>query len=469
MPQAVPDDPWPEHFPQPTTWVKQLPLNPRPLLPIYPPPNSLLSPPPPLPSRSTVNDLDGLTKLGFKHTSHLIPACFLRSTPPHTLPEPPSPNLSKEERTKYNSNLYTTVMNLRAAYNEKYLLNYQPGQQVRGYRRVFWHCINRFVRTKAGKGNITLLVAHANGFSKEIWEPSLKCLLESPDIQDQVGEIWSFEPVQHGDSAFINRKTLQTSGLYCWADHSRDIIQFLTHFLPTQLSNQALPTVLPNIHPSETHDRLTHGLPENRRVIAVGHSFGGCTSAMAAIHHPKLFSSLVLVDPVIHRPRYSGQFSTVEDFIKGAIMRKSTWKSREDALAQFSKNPFFQAWHPSVLEAYLNHCLFSSQDGQVHLKTPPMQEAISFAENEIPYTVWHLLPSLDKDIPLHYIMPGQGKVTIGLDIVRSQELVWLRPENCSHVRIGGAGHLIPLERPKEFAEALKNFLLKKTEDPKSKL
>ncbi|KAH8824914.1 Alpha/beta hydrolase family-domain-containing protein [Flagelloscypha sp. PMI_526] len=459
-------DPWPNQFPRPTEWTKPTSFTPRPLLPIYPPPNSLLAPGPTVPLRSTEQDLQGFVNLGFKHSSHLVPACFLRSTPPHTLPEPAANDLSKEDRTKYNNETIETVLRMRQSYNETHFLNYHSGQPMRRYHRVYWQCINRFVRSGSGSGNLTLIVSHANGFSKEVCEPLIQFLLDSPELRDQVGEIWAFESVHHGDSALLNAKTLRTSGLYLWTDDSRDLVQFLTHFLPAQYSNSELPVVLPPVHPSERHDRMIHGLPSSRRVVAIGHSFSGCTMTLAALHYPKLFSSLILADPIVHRPviPHPSGYPGIGMLVKGAVVRKSTWTTREEATNQFSKSPFFSSWHPAVLQRYIDHSLYSTKDGKVHLKMPPILEGVTFTELETTFAVWHLLPSLDKDVALFYVMPGQGKAASGpggSDITRAQELVWLRPDNSTHVRIAESGHLIIQERPKEMADAVKDFLLKK--------
>ncbi|KAH8827511.1 hypothetical protein DL96DRAFT_1252025 [Flagelloscypha sp. PMI_526] len=71
---------------------------------------------------------------------------------------------------------------------------------------------------------------------------------------------------------------------------------------------------------------------------------------------------------------------------------------------------------------------------------PPLQECIMFSDAETLYSIWHQLPSLDNDIALRYVLPCQP--SFGLDDVMSQELVWLRPENCSNIKLAGAGHLV---------------------------
>ncbi|KAH8827504.1 Alpha/beta hydrolase family-domain-containing protein [Flagelloscypha sp. PMI_526] len=447
---------WQSHYPRPSKWEPHETPNPIPLLPIYPPPEDLIPLAPRIPSRSTSKDLTKIAKLSFQHSSHLIPACFLRSSSPHPLPEQPTSGLTREQRSKNADDLVEMVLNARFRQNEA-RTKHQPGQLIHGYPCVLWNCVDRFVRAGGGTGDITLLLLPSNGFSKEIWEPFLEFFLQSPEVRAQVGEIWSFEAVHHGNSAIINKNALASAGFSCWEDQSRDIVQFLTHFLPSQSSSLQLPTILSPVSLSVRRDRLTNGLSKNRRVVTLGHSWGGTTAAFAALHFPALFSSLILTDPGIQRPRILDGSSLVAVLVKTALLRRSVWTSREEAAVHFSRIPFFRSWHPAVLQNYLNHSLYVSTDGKVHLKTTPLQESIVFSEAEVAYVVWHMLPSLDKDIALYYVMPGEA--SFGLDVGDSQQLVWLRPNNCSNIKIAESGHLIPQEKPEEYANVVKEFLL----------
>jgi hypothetical protein len=62
-----------------------------------------------------------------------------------------------------------------------------------------------------------------------------------------------------------------------WADDARDVLNFLLHFLPSGISSSGLPTYLPRVAPEESALRKVRGFSE-RRLFAVGHSFGGCCS-----------------------------------------------------------------------------------------------------------------------------------------------------------------------------------------------
>ncbi|KAF9239417.1 Alpha/Beta hydrolase protein [Melanogaster broomeanus] len=252
--------------------------------------------------------------------------------------------------------------------------------------KVLWNCVNRYVRTRgngtrrvlAGKaGGVTLFLAHAGGFSKEIWETTLHSLLDSP-AGYMVDEVWAWEAVQHGDSALINAHSL--SGISDWTDDARDIAHFLLSYLPEDPDPEALPARLKRLPESTSLARMEHGY-RTRKVVVVGHSFGGCTSVRAAVDFPKLFSSIILVDPVIVQPyTYPSDYY---DRVLGVISRRTQWASREDALQLFKKLPLFRTWNPEVLQLYVDHALTDDSNGGVKLKMSGVHEAPVIVQ---PYT-----------------------------------------------------------------------------------
>jgi hypothetical protein len=130
------------------------------------------------------------------------------------LPPPPSPRLSKTERMVHNQQIRAQLR----------MLGDPPPSS--GHPMLLWICLNRYVKRGAKGTGLTLFFAHANGFPKEVrriflhcsesvlkmtiiktWEPALHSVLNSPS-GELVDEIWSWEAVQHGDSALLNGDSL---------------------------------------------------------------------------------------------------------------------------------------------------------------------------------------------------------------------------------------------------------------------
>jgi len=333
---------------------------------------------------------------------------------------------------------------------------------------LLWNCLNRYVRKGASGTGLTLLLTHANGFPKEIWEPIIRRILNSPS-GEQVDEIWSWEAVQHGDAYLLNGDSL--GFLFDWADNGRDILNFLHYFIPSRVTDTPLPTHLQRVSPEETHFRQTQGF-NRRRILGVGHSYGGCAMAFAALENPKLFSSLILVDPVIIKPydREEQGLSDVRvtDLVYSSLNRRSVWPSKEEALASFQKNPFFNSWDPEVLKLYVECSLYDTNDSDgrpiTRLKMPGIQEAIVFAATLTQFEVYQRMKDLDERIELRWIVPGKpGAGDLGAP-GSTQLRVWTRPKNSSNVRIPNAGHLIPQQAPQELAQEIDKFIQLKYQD-----
>jgi hypothetical protein len=64
-------------------------------------------------------------------------------------------------------------------------------------------------------------------------------------------------------------------------------------------------------------------------------------STLAALTHPALFSSLILIDPVIVKPKNDITIESVAagQLVLGALMRRDTWPSQYIPLSPYSQLP----------------------------------------------------------------------------------------------------------------------------------
>ncbi|KAF9645256.1 hypothetical protein BDM02DRAFT_609078 [Thelephora ganbajun] len=418
----------------------------------------------------------GIIDEWFTLSTHILPAAFPRSGPDVPYPEGCDADglvVSKVEGgpAAKEARVETGVKVRNALYeiNRKHWLGELPGNS----EKPFWACVNRFVRKvplrsdqEGGRKQVTLLLAHGNGFGKECWEPALlHMLLNSRDDDPIIEEIWSWEAVNHGDSALINKQNL--GAFYEWLDNSRDIINFLTYYLPNTIgySGDELPTHLPLISQDISEARAQSGLT-NRTLVGIGHSFGGCTLVHAARLSPKTFSALVLLDPVIAPPLIEpgmtwadgwGLVRPLTALLDGAIIRRNGWESKAEALHSFKKNSFFATWDPLSVELYVECQLWENKEsGEAKLKMSGTWEGSVFAGHRGLFEAWDVLPLLDERVALKFIMPEAHL----LDLESAPYLPFLRPKNCSHIVIVGTGHLLCHEAPQDTGDEIWSFLRK---------
>ncbi|KAL5478289.1 hypothetical protein ACEPAI_2473 [Sanghuangporus weigelae] len=447
-------------------------VRPRTLWPLREPPASLLLYPPVLPAeaRTRSRDTSPISK-EFALSTHVIPAAYPRVTPFIPLPSASlvdaihsdSSTLSKEERKRLVKKVTEEILSLKA----KHMRNEEGFLSDKGEDRLLWNCVTRYYRKSgssesSGKRSITLLLLHANGLPKETWEPFLRHLITSIENPRNglvsVDEIWSLEATQHGDAALINEGKL--GAVYDWQDHSRDILNFLSRYLPSR--NDALrtdlPVHLPRVSSQDESTRLKDGFTGERTLVGIGHSLGGATVTLAAITRLALFSSLILVDPVI-TPPYTDRGPFIDALAFGAVQRRHTWTNREEARKLFAASPFFAAWDPEVLDNYVQFALaLIGDDGgtSVKLKMPGVQEAVVFAESRVSFEIFERLKDLDSNVALHWIMAGKGSWITGSEAATC-EVVWRRTANSSNTQLASE-HLIVQQAPKELGRPSSQFM-----------
>ncbi|CAE6469477.1 unnamed protein product [Rhizoctonia solani] len=143
---------------------------------------------------------------------------------------------------------------------------------------TMWSVADRYAPERSCTGNsigVTVVLFHAGGFHKEIWETTLQYLLSMPQGQANVDEIWSLDAANHGDSALINNKSLGET--FKWSVHARYILKFLGNYLPDRTQNGVLQWNLERISNQNAWERFERSF-KDRKVLGIGHSFGGvCT------------------------------------------------------------------------------------------------------------------------------------------------------------------------------------------------
>jgi hypothetical protein len=143
--------------------------------------------------------------------------------------------------------------------------------------------IRRCVRYQASNSVLSLLRC------LQTWEETIAHFLRTRS-SGMVDEMWCLDFANHGDSAVLNERKL--GGLctsHCllhfttwltllrgvdWLDNTRDILNFLLHYVPLRPTCERLSVHLPPVSTEEVAHRELLGY-KDRTLIGVGQSFGG--------------------------------------------------------------------------------------------------------------------------------------------------------------------------------------------------
>ncbi|KAK3402099.1 Alpha/beta hydrolase family-domain-containing protein [Sordaria brevicollis] len=215
-------------------------------------------------------------------------------------------------------------------------------------------------------GDLTIIGAHANGFVKELYEPLWEDLIKALATKGiRVRSIFIADAAWQGQSSLINESSLGNDP--SWYDHPRDLLCII--------------------------NALRREMP--RPLVGIGHSFGGNTIVTLSLLHPRLFSSLVLLDPVISKFTKRGPTYGFMP-MKQSAYRRDVWPSRKAAAEGFKKNKFYQTWDPRCLDVLIRDGLrlVSSDKEEVTLTTTKHQECFTYYRPKKPIN-----PRADLDLP----------------------------------------------------------------------
>ncbi|HZM33370.1 MAG TPA: alpha/beta hydrolase [Burkholderiales bacterium] len=193
---------------------------------------------------------------------------------------------------------------------------------------------------------------------------------------------------------------------------------------------------------------------EEPPVYAVGHSLGGYLSFLAAARRPELFRAIVLLDAPIIGP-FRGtllgatkRLGVVDRVTPAGVTRdrRSHWRTVEEAKAHFRTRRLYRHLAEECLDDYVRHGLVRDAAGELRLRIDPLVEYQIY--RTIPHGMMRHLR--DLRVPAGFI-GGEDS-----DVVRRVRLAGMRPKFVI-CRVPG-GHLFPLERPREAAQAIVDIL-----------
>jgi lipase len=186
----------------------------------------------------------------------------------------------------------------------------------------------------------------------------------------------------------------------------------------------------------------------------VGHSMGATVLMIANALHGLPAAGMILIEPILLPAAfYEGSMRVDEHpFAARAIKRTNHWQDREDAMNYLRSRSLFRGWDEEMLELYVRHGMTGRKDGGLQLACTPLQEAALFMGGR-QFDPWPLLPKISCPA---LIVEGEKSENRGIiDLDRIQSLI----PGCQRRVVKDAGHLIPMERPREMTRLIREFFL----------
>ena len=199
-------------------------------------------------------------------------------------------------------------------------------------------------------------------------------------------------------------------------------------------------------------------------VVGWGHSMGATTTLRLALHQPKRFRAIILIDPVFFRPivirlwdfMYRlGLVYRVHPLVKGALRRRSQFETRETMFTNYRKKAVFNRLNDSALHDYVDAVACPQEEGTIELCYPVSWEARIYATSaRADLELWRMLPKLKPPV---LILRGSETDTFWESTAR-------RVQRClpsaAIFTIQNASHLVALEKPDEILTIADEFLRK---------
>lgn len=259
-----------------------------------------------------------------------------------------------------------------------------------------------------------IFLAHATGFCKEVYNDLILELRK----RGITSPITAIDMINHGDSSH----DLPVDWKFCALDVYKVIEE--------------------RIRPSDP----------NKTLIGIGHSMGGTVLSLVEIAHPKTFSCLVLLEPVLTLPPYGRSETTL--LAEMTLKRKSTFNSKESIYSQFSSKPPFKSWTKGSLDHYINHGFKKSTGKDAkemwELKIAKEQEAEYYRMGSA-HGAYDDLPS----IQIPFLVVHGVDSTFPVDNYDS--LMARSSKSAVYKRVVGS-HFFPMEYPDVVADVAVDFV-----------
>lgn len=196
-------------------------------------------------------------------------------------------------------------------------------------------------------------------------------------------------------------------------------------------------------------------------VIGVGHSVGGIVTLRAALHDPRNFRAIILLDPVLFMPPFLAMWNIARAMglgmklhpkITGALKRRRTFDNLDTVFRGYRTRNVFKYMSDENLRAYIEGITQPKAGGGFELAYTPEWESHIYLIGLRDFDLWRELPNLK--VPTLIIRAAESDTFLE----KAAKLVIRKNPTIQIETLQNSTHLLPLELPQEVTEIMNDFL-----------
>jgi lipase len=186
--------------------------------------------------------------------------------------------------------------------------------------------------------------------------------------------------------------------------------------------------------------------------LIVGHSMGATVASITEVLKGPLASRMVLIEPIFLPTGMYDLNITVEQhpLASKSIRRRSDWSDEVKARQYLLSRKLFMDWDEEMLDLYLEHGMTKADNGSLTLACHPKREAALFMGG-MDKDPWPLLEKISCPVLLVEGENSENRAVI--DLGRAASII----PNATLQVIASAGHLVPMEKPRETLASILEF------------
>ncbi len=179
--------------------------------------------------------------------------------------------------------------------------------------------------------------------------------------------------------------------------------------------------------------RLLEELGQSHVALALGHSFGGTLSLLAAARRPERYRAVLALDPVILPPFANGP-GRGNELARRTRRRRDVFEARAEARESFAGKALFEGWTERALDLYCEFALGETPDGRLALRCPREVEATVF-ESGVAFDIAEEVGRIEARAGIAHAVHGNFPVEVHARVVDAIPHGWLDETDAGHLML----------------------------------